>query len=91
MHSQEVFLTSKTRPRYSPEFRRQMVELVRAGRDPDDLSRQFEPTGQSIRNCAVQADRQEGRRRRRARLQARPSATNRGGPGWYNPARLHSA
>lgn len=25
----------KTRPPYSPEFRRQMVDLVRAGRDPD--------------------------------------------------------
>ena len=24
----------KTRPPYSPEFRRQMVDLVRAGRDP---------------------------------------------------------
>ena len=39
-----------------------MVELVRAGRDPDDLAREFEPTGQSIRNWVVQAGRQEGRR-----------------------------
>ena len=39
---------AKTRPPYSPEFRRQMVELVRAGRDPDDLAREFEPTAQSI-------------------------------------------
>jgi transposase len=31
---------TKTRPPYSPEFRRQMVELVRAGRDPDDLARE---------------------------------------------------
>ena len=52
----------KTRAPYSPEFRRQMVELVRAGRDPDDLAREFEPTGQSIRNWVVQAGRQEGRR-----------------------------
>ena len=37
---------SKTRLPYSPEFRRQMVELVRAGRDPDDLAREFEPTAQ---------------------------------------------
>ena len=29
----------KTRPPYSPEFRRQMVELVRAGRDPAELYR----------------------------------------------------
>jgi transposase len=40
---------AKTRPPYSPEFRRQMVELVRAGRDADDLAREFEPTAQSIR------------------------------------------
>src|SRR5260370_35743883 len=52
----------KTRPPYSPEFRRQMVELVRAGREPDDLAREFEPTSQSIRAWVGQGDRQEGRR-----------------------------
>ena len=31
----------KTRPPYSPELRRQMVDLVRAGRDPEDLAREF--------------------------------------------------
>jgi transposase len=51
----------KTRAPYAPEFRRQMVELVRAGRDPEDLAREFEPTAQSIRNWVVQADRSEGR------------------------------
>jgi transposase len=52
----------KTRPAYAPEFRRQMIELVRAGRDPEDLAREFEPTAQSIRNWVSQADRSEGRR-----------------------------
>ena len=52
----------KTRPPYAPEFRRQMVELVRAGRDPTDLSREFEPSAQAIRNWVAEADRQEGRR-----------------------------
>jgi transposase len=52
----------KTRPPYAPEFRRQMIDLVRAGRDPDDLAREFEPTAQSIRNWVAQADRSEGRR-----------------------------
>ncbi len=52
----------KTRPPYSPEFRRQMIELVRAGRDPADLAREFEPSAQAIRNWLAQADRQEGRR-----------------------------
>ena len=57
----------KTRPPYSPEFRRQVVDLVRAGRDPADLAREFEPSAQAIRSNVyvrrvVQADRQEGRR-----------------------------
>ena len=47
---------------YAPEFRRQMVELVRAGRTPEDLSREFEPTAQAIWNWVRQADRDEGRR-----------------------------
>ena len=52
----------KTRPPYAPEFRRQMIELVRAGRDPTDLAREFEPSSQAIRNWVAQADREEGRR-----------------------------
>ena len=51
----------KTRPPYAPEFRRQMIDLVHAGRDPDDLAREFEPTAQSIRNWVAQADRSKGR------------------------------
>ena len=53
---------AKIRPPYSSEFRRQMVDLVRAGRDPEDLAREFEPTSQLIRNWVAPADRQEGRR-----------------------------
>jgi transposase len=53
---------ARTRPPYAPEFRRQMVELVRAGRDPADLAREFEPSAQAIRNWIALADRQEGRR-----------------------------
>jgi transposase len=53
---------SKTRPPYTPEFRRQMIELVRAGRSPDELAKEFEPTAQSIRNWVAQADRDAGRR-----------------------------
>jgi transposase-like protein len=33
----------KTRAAYPPEFRRQMVDLVRAGRSPEELAREFEP------------------------------------------------
>jgi transposase len=39
-----------------------MVELVRAGRDPEQLAREFEPSAQAIRNWVAQADRDEGRR-----------------------------
>ena len=56
-----VFLMPKNLPPYSPEFRRQMVGLVRAGRDPADLAREFDPTAQSIGHWVTQADRQEGR------------------------------
>jgi transposase len=50
----------RSRPPYAPEFRRRMVELVRSGRDPEDLAREFEPTAQSIRNWVAQAERDEG-------------------------------
>jgi len=49
---------------YPAEFRRQMVELVRAGRNPYDLGREFEPSAEAIRNWVRQADRDEGRGRR---------------------------
>ena len=52
----------KTRPPYPPEFRRQMVELVRSGRSPEELAKQFEPSGLSIRSWVKQADLDEGRR-----------------------------
>ena len=52
---------AKRQPVYTREFRRQMVELVRAGRSPEELSREFEPTAQSIRNWVAQSDRDAGR------------------------------
>ena len=39
-----------------------MVELVRAGRTPEELSREFEPSAQAIWNWVRQAERDEGRR-----------------------------
>jgi len=36
--SREVFIMPKTRPPYSTEFRRQMVELVRAGCTEMDIT-----------------------------------------------------
>ena len=39
-----------------------MIELVRAGRTPGSLAREFEPTEQTIRNWVKQADLDEGLR-----------------------------
>jgi transposase len=52
----------KSHPPYPPEYRRQMVELVRAGRTPGELAREFECSSQAIRNWVRQADLDEGRR-----------------------------
>ena len=52
----------KTRPPYPPEFREQILALVRIGRTPDELAQEFEPTAQTIRNWVKQADLDEGRR-----------------------------
>jgi transposase InsO family protein len=54
-----------------------MVELVRAGKSPEYLTQEFEPSAQAIRNWVAQAERNEGLRR--------------DGQGWYNLHRRHSA
>jgi transposase len=48
---------------YPPEFRRQMSELVRSGRTPEELAREFEPTAQSIWNWVRQTERDGGARK----------------------------
>ena len=68
---------AKTHPPYAPEFRRQMVELVRAGRDPADLAREFEPSSQAIRNWVAQADRQDSGREAKPAADAGLSAAER--------------
>ena len=52
----------KTRAPYATEFREEMVRLVRAGRSPGSLSREFEPSEQTIRNWVNQAEVDNGRR-----------------------------
>ena len=47
---------------YPPEFKQRLIELVRAGRTPEELAEKFEPTAQSIRNWVAQAERDDGRR-----------------------------
>jgi transposase len=38
----------KHRTPYPAEFGAQMVELVKAGRKPEELKKEFEPTAQTI-------------------------------------------
>ena len=48
----------KHRTPYPAEFRAQMVELVKAGRTPEELEKEFEPTAQTIYNWVAQAGRE---------------------------------
>jgi transposase len=50
------------RRRYPEEFRQQMLELVRAGRSPKALAREFEASEQTIRNWVKQAALDAGER-----------------------------
>jgi transposase len=52
----------KTHPPYPLEYRERIIDLVRAGRSPESLAREFEPSAQCIRNWVRQADRDAGRR-----------------------------
>lgn len=51
----------KSRPPYPAEFRQQMIELVRAGRTPTELAREFPCTAQTIVNWVTQAARDKGK------------------------------
>jgi transposase len=50
----------KSRRPYPPEFKQRMVDLVRAGRNPEELAEEFEPSAQAIRNWVKQADLDQG-------------------------------
>lgn len=50
------------RKRYSGELQEQLVRLVRAGRTPEELAKEFEPSAQAIRNWVRQAELDEGTR-----------------------------
>ena len=52
----------KSHKAYPAEFRRRLIDQVRAGRTPEELAEKFEPTAQSIRNWVAQADRDAGQR-----------------------------
>ena len=52
----------KTRKAYPDEFKKKLIALVRQGRTPEELGRQFEPSAQAIRNWVAQDDRDKGQR-----------------------------
>ena len=47
--------------KYTPEFRQQMVELVRAGRVPHQLAQEFNVSAWTIGSWVKQAARDEGK------------------------------
>ncbi|HET6604132.1 MAG TPA: transposase [Xanthomonadaceae bacterium] len=53
-------MPKKPHPSYPTEFRHKIIALVRAGRTPEELSREFEPSAQTIRNWVAQDDRDSG-------------------------------
>jgi transposase-like protein len=53
----------RLRPPYPPEFREQIIGLVRAGRTAEELAEEYEPSAQAIRNWLTQADRDTGARK----------------------------
>ena len=55
-------MAQRHRPPYDAEFRQRMIDLVRAGRSPAELGREFEPSAQTIQNWVKQADLDSGAR-----------------------------
>jgi transposase len=53
----------RSRVAYPPEFRQKMLELVEAGRSPEELAKEFEPSAQTIRNWVKRAQADGGKRR----------------------------
>jgi transposase len=45
-----LFIVPRTRPAYPPEFRREAIELLRAGRTPSELSDSLGVSQQTLRN-----------------------------------------
>jgi transposase-like protein len=57
----EVFDMAEKSVRYTPEFKRQMVDLVRIGRSAGSLAKEFGPTAWSIALWVKQGYRQRRR------------------------------
>jgi transposase len=57
----EVFKMAAKSVRYTPEFKRQMVELARGGRSPASLSKEYGPTAWTISLWVRQDKRDAGK------------------------------
>jgi transposase len=57
----EVFEMASKTVRYTPEFKRQMVELARGGRSPASLSKEYGPTAWTISLWVRQDKRDAGK------------------------------
>ena len=53
----------KAPPPYPSEFRRRILDLVRSGRSPESLEKQFGMSAQTVRNWTRQSDLDAGRRK----------------------------
>lgn len=53
---------TRTHQAYPREIRQQLVEMVRAGRTPEELAQEYEPSAGSIRNWVAQSERDAGQR-----------------------------
>ncbi len=52
----------RSHPPYALDFRNQILDLIRAGRTPEELAKEFEPTSETIRQWVAQAERDAGKR-----------------------------
>ena len=50
----------RTRRPYPAEYRDRIIELVRSGRSPESVAREFEPSAQTIRNWLFQSGVDDG-------------------------------
>src|SRR3954454_24677495 len=58
----DVVFMPRTRPPYPDEFRREAVQMLRAGRSPQELAEALGVSAQTLRNWRRQAERDRGER-----------------------------
>jgi transposase len=57
-----VFIVPRTRPPYPEEFRREALQMLRAGRSPRELAEALGVSEQTLRNWRRQDERDRGER-----------------------------